>query len=102
MSELEILQGECPLIRLNVDEQAIAEVIANWTGIPVEKMVRDQVTAVQTLTARLGKRVIGQPHALEAVAQAIKTSRAGLSDPSKPVGVFLVCGTNGEIGRAHV
>src|SRR5690554_46735 len=100
MSELEKLQGECPLIRLNVDEQAIAEVIANWTGIPVGKMVRDQVTAVQTLTARLGKRVIGQPHALEAVAQAIKTSRAGLTDPSKPVGVFLFCGTSG-VGKTE-
>lgn len=100
MSELEKLQGECPLVRLNVDEQAIAEVIANWTGIPVGKMVRDQVTAVQTLTARLGKRVIGQPHALEAVAQAIKTSRAGLTDPSKPVGVFLFCGTSG-VGKTE-
>src|SRR5690554_6552695 len=88
MSELEKLHGECPLVRLNVDEQAIAEVIANWTSTPVGKMVRDQVTAVQTLTARLGKRVIGQPHALEAVAQAINTSRAGRTDQASLLEYF--------------
>ena len=100
MVELEKLQGEYPLIKLNVDEQAIAEVVANWTGIPVGKMVRDQITAVQTLADRLQKRVIGQPHALEAVAQAIRTSRAGLTDPRKPVGVFLFCGTSG-VGKTE-
>lgn len=100
MVELEKLQGEYPLIKLNVDEQAIAEVVANWTGIPVGKMVRDQITAVQTLADRLQKRVIGQLHALEAVAQAIRTSRAGLTDPRKPVGVFLFCGTSG-VGKTE-
>lgn len=100
INKLETAQGETPLIRINVDEQAIAEVIANWTGIPVGKMVSNQITAIQTLAERLSKRVIGQPHALGAVAQAIQTSRAGLTDPRKPVGVFLFCGTSG-VGKTE-
>jgi type VI secretion system protein VasG len=99
-AELSGIQGEAPLMQANVDEQAIAEVIANWTGIPVGKMVSDQIVAVQTLADKLGKRVIGQPHALEAVAQVIRTSRAGLTDPRKPVGVFLFCGTSG-VGKTE-
>lgn len=99
-AELMEIQGETPLMQANVDEQAIAEVIANWTGIPVGKMVSDQITAVKTLADRLGKRVIGQPHALEAIAQVIRTSRAGLTDPRKPMGVFLFCGTSG-VGKTE-
>ncbi|MBB3168801.1 type VI secretion system ATPase TssH [Simiduia aestuariiviva] len=94
------LQGESPMIQAAVDEQAIAEVIANWTGIPVGKMVSDEIRSVQSLADRLGERVIGQPHALDAVAQAIRTSRAGLTDPRKPVGVFLFCGTSG-VGKTE-
>lgn len=99
-AELAGIQGDAPLMQANVDEQAIAEVIANWTGIPVGKMVSDQITAVQTLANRLGQRVIGQPHALEAIAQVIRTSRAGLTDPRKPMGVFLFCGTSG-VGKTE-
>jgi type VI secretion system protein VasG len=99
-AELSGIQGDAPLMQANVDEQAIAEVIANWTGIPVGKMVSDQITAVQTLADRLGQRVIGQPHALEAIAQVIRTSRAGLTDPRKPMGVFLFCGTSG-VGKTE-
>ena len=99
-SALKNIQTQAPLMQAHVDEQAIAEVIANWTGIPVGKMVGDQVIAVQSLAARLAERVIGQPHALEAVAQAIRTSRAGLTDPRKPVGVFLFCGTSG-VGKTE-
>ena len=99
-AELAGIQGDSPLMQANVDEQAIAEVIANWTGIPVGKMVSDQISAVQTLADRLGERVIGQPHALEAVAQVIRTSRAGLTDPRKPMGVFLFCGTSG-VGKTE-
>ncbi|UTA46627.1 type VI secretion system ATPase TssH [Simiduia sp. 21SJ11W-1] len=98
--QLKGIQGEHPMIQAAVDEQAIAEVIANWTGIPVGKMVGDEIRNVQTLAERLGERVIGQPHALEAVAQAIRTSRAGLTDPRKPVGVFLFCGTSG-VGKTE-
>ena len=99
-AELSGIQGDAPLMQANVDEQAIAEVIANWTGIPVGKMVSDQITAVQTRADRLGQRVIGQPHALEAIAQVIRTSRAGLTDPRKPMGVFLFCGTSG-VGKTE-
>ena len=99
-AELSGIQGDAPLMQANVDEQAIAEVIANWTGIPVGKMVSDQITAVQTLADRLGQRVIGQPHALEAIAQVIRTSRAGLTDPRKQMGVFLFCGTSG-VGKTE-
>ncbi|WP_299594497.1 type VI secretion system ATPase TssH [uncultured Microbulbifer sp.] len=99
-AQLKEIQGESPLMQPDVDEQAIAEVIANWTGIPVGKMVSDEIHAVQTLAERLNQRVIGQPHALEAVAQAIRTSRAGLTDSRKPVGVFLFCGTSG-VGKTE-
>ncbi len=98
--QLKEIQGQSPLMQAYVDEQAIAEVIANWTGIPVGKMVSDEISAVQHIASRLEKRVIGQSHALEAVAQAIRTSRAGLTDPRKPVGVFLFCGTSG-VGKTE-
>ncbi|MCW8128149.1 type VI secretion system ATPase TssH [Microbulbifer halophilus] len=98
--QLQEVQGETPLMQPAVDEQAIAEVIANWTGIPVGKMVSDEIVAVQTLAERLDRRVIGQPHATEAIAQAIRTSRAGLTDPRKPVGVFMFCGTSG-VGKTE-
>ena len=99
-AQLQDIQGETPLMQPDVDEQSIAEVIANWTGIPVGKMVSDEIQAVQTLAERLNRRVIGQPHALEAIAQAIRTSRAGLTDSRKPVGVFLFCGTSG-VGKTE-
>jgi len=98
--ELNNLQGNTPLMQAAVDEQAVAEVIANWTGIPVGKMVSDEVVAVQQLANKLGERVIGQPHALEAIAQSIRVSRAGLADQRKPVGVFLFCGTSG-VGKTE-
>lgn len=98
--QLHAEQGETPLMQASVDAQAVAAIVANWTGIPVGKMVSDQIETVRTLGERLGERVIGQPHALEAVAQAIRTSRAGLTDPRKPVGVFLMVGTSG-VGKTE-
>ena len=100
MEELTELQGESPLIQVNVDGQAIAEVVANWTGIPVGKMVADEINTVLDLTNVLGQRIIGQKHALEAIAQAIRTSRAGLTDPRKPVGVFFLVGSSG-VGKTE-
>ena len=97
---LKEIQGTQPLIHPHVDAQAVAEIIANWTGIPVGKMVSDEIHAVQSLAERLNKRVIGQPHSLEAVSQAIQMSRAGLTDPRKPMGVFLFCGTSG-VGKTE-
>lgn len=99
-TELAALQGETPLISVNVDSQAIAEVVANWTGIPVGKMVSNEIKAILDLQTALGERVIGQPHALEAIAQSIRTSRAGLTDPRKPIGVFFMVGSSG-VGKTE-
>lgn len=98
--QLAALQGESPLIKVNVDSQAIAEVVANWTGIPVGKMVSNEIKAILDLQTALGERVIGQPHALEAIAQSIRTSRAGLTDPRKPIGVFFMVGSSG-VGKTE-
>jgi type VI secretion ATPase, ClpV1 family len=100
IAKLEEIQGEESMIQINVDSQAIAEVVANWTGIPVGKMVANEIQQVLNLGQHLGERVIGQPHALEAIAQAIRTSRAGLTDPRKPVGVFFMVGSSG-VGKTE-
>ena len=94
-AKLTALQGESPLLKVSVDGQAIAEVVGNWTGIPVGKMVSDEIRTVLNLKDRLEERVIGQSHALEAIAQTVWTSRARLTDPRKPIGVFLMVGTSG-------
>ncbi|MBN9524322.1 type VI secretion system ATPase TssH [bacterium] len=94
------LQGEHPLVQPVVTAQAVAEVVAGWTGIPVGKMVRNEIDAVLKLTDRLAERVVGQPHALEALAQRIQTSRAGLADPRRPLGVFLLVGPSG-VGKTE-
>ena len=100
MDELEEIQGENPLIQVNVDSQAIAEVVANWTGIPVGKMVTDEIQSILNLGDVLAERVIGQDHALHAIAESIRTSRAGLTDPRKPVGVFFMVGSSG-VGKTE-
>src|SRR5215203_5353171 len=98
--ELEKIQGESPLMQACVDSQTIAEVISAWTGIPVGKMLTDEIHTVISLKDRLEKRVIGQSHALEAVSQRIRTARAGLTDPRRPVGVFLLTGPSG-VGKTE-
>jgi type VI secretion system protein VasG len=95
MDRLHQLQGEQPLIFPVVDAQAVAEIVENWTGIPAGRMRSDEIRTVMNLKQVMEKRIIGQPHALEAVAQAIQTSRAKLTDPRKPIGVFLMVGTSG-------
>ena len=97
---LSAIQGEDPLILPSVDEQAVASVVADWTGIPVGRMVKNEIQAVLTLADSLEKRVIGQRHGLEAVAKRIQTSRAGLDNPSKPIGVFLLTGPSG-VGKTE-
>jgi type VI secretion system protein VasG len=97
---LSALQGETPLIPVEVDAQAIAEVVANWTGIPVGRMVANEIRAVLSLEDSLRERVVGQDHALGAVAQAIRTSRAKLTDPRKPIGVFMFVGSSG-VGKTE-
>jgi type VI secretion system protein VasG len=98
--ELAALQGENPMIQGDVNSQAIAEVVANWTGIPVGKMMSNEIKAVLDLHLALGERIIGQPHALEAIAQCIRTSRAGLTDSRKPIGVFFMVGSSG-VGKTE-
>ncbi len=93
--ELSTVQGEEPLMLPHVDGNAVADVVANWTGIPVGKMMGDEINNILHLRETLEKRVIGQSHALEAIAQAIRTSRAGLTDPRKPIGVFMMVGSSG-------
>jgi len=95
ITELHELQGEEPMIYVDVDMQAVAEVVGNWTGIPVGRMLGDEITNIIELDKRLAERVVGQDHAMEAIAQAVRTSRTGLTDPRKPVGVFLMIGTSG-------
>jgi type VI secretion system protein VasG len=84
------------MIYVDVDMQAVAEVVGNWTGIPVGRMMGDEITNIIQLDKRLAERVVGQDHAMEAIAQAVRTSRTGLTDPRKPVGVFLMVGTSGS------
>ncbi|MGD9562192.1 MAG: type VI secretion system ATPase TssH [Pyrinomonadaceae bacterium] len=99
-AELKELQGENPLMQPVVNGQSVAEVISGWTGIPIGKMVADEINAVLNLHETLGERVLGQDHALEAIAQRIRTSRAGLTDPKRPIGVFLLVGTSG-VGKTE-
>ncbi len=98
--ELDALQGENPLIRVSVDASLIGEVISNWTGIPVGKMMRDDVAVALAMESHLGARVIGQVHALEIISRRIRTSKAGIEDPGKPVGVFMLAGPSG-VGKTE-
>jgi type VI secretion system protein VasG len=99
-SELRKLQGESPLLQVSVDAQTIAEVVAGWTGIPVGKMMANEIQTVLNLNEKLEERVIGQSHALEAIAQRIRTARANLTDPRRPIGVFLLVGSSG-VGKTE-
>ena len=98
--ELEALQGDDPLLHPVVDAGVVAAVVAEWTGIPVGRMVRDEVKSVLTLAQTLEKRVIGQRHGLEAITRRIQTARAQLDNPSKPIGVFLLAGPSG-VGKTE-
>src|SRR6266446_4919613 len=99
-AELDALQGEDPLMRVCVDTQIVGEVISAWTGIPVGKMQQDEINTVLSLKDLMAARVIGQDHALEAIAQRISTARAGMDDPVKPVGVFMLVGPSG-VGKTE-
>ncbi len=99
-AELKQIQGEDPLMQPVVNGQTVAEVISGWTGIPIGKMVADEINAVLNLASTLQERVLGQNHALEAISQRIRTSRAGLTDPKRPIGVFMLVGTSG-VGKTE-
>ena len=98
--KLATLQGDTPLIMPSVDAQAVASVVADWTGIPVGRMVKNELHAILKLGDALGKRVIGQQHGLDMIARRIQTSRARLDNPNKPIGVFMLCGTSG-VGKTE-
>lgn len=99
-AELAQLQGESPMIPMQVDGLVVAEIVAAWTGIPLGKMVKDEIRTVLGLKPLLEERVIGQPQALEAVAQSVRTARANLEDPNKPKAVFMFVGPSG-VGKTE-
>ncbi|HBA67357.1 MAG TPA: type VI secretion system ATPase TssH [Methylococcaceae bacterium] len=100
LSQLHELQGESPLILPSVDAQAVASVVGDWTGIPVGRMVKNEIETIIHLADAIEQRIIGQRHALEMIARRIQTSRAGLDNPNKPIGVFMLAGTSG-VGKTE-
>ncbi|MDR2208889.1 MAG: type VI secretion system ATPase TssH [Azoarcus sp.] len=98
--ELIGIRGERALVLAAVDDQAVASVVADWTGIPVGKMLRNEAQAVLDLVDNLERRVIGQRHGLTTISRRIQTSRAKLDDPNKPIGVFMLCGPSG-VGKTE-
>ncbi len=99
-TELADLQKDSPLIHHSVTEAAVAAVVADWTGIPVGRMLKDEIRTILNLADHLEERVIGQRHALEAIAKRIEISRAQLENPSRPIGVFMLAGTSG-VGKTE-
>jgi type VI secretion system protein VasG len=99
-SELDAAQGESALMQVCVDAQIVGQVISGWTGIPLGKMIKDEIGTVLELDRHLGGRVIGQDHALARISQRIQTGRANLDDPGKPLGVFMLVGPSG-VGKTE-
>ncbi|MEI5999926.1 type VI secretion system ATPase TssH [Paraburkholderia bengalensis] len=99
-AQLAMRQGEAPLILPGVDRHAVAAVVQDWTGVPVLNMLKNEVGNVLRLDELLDRRIIGQHHATRMIARRVQTSRAGLDDPNKPVGVFLLAGTSG-VGKTE-
>ena len=100
VDRLRSLQGDTPLVPVQVDGHTVAEIVANWTGIPLGRMVKDELSTVMRLQSMLDERILGQSHASHAVAQRVRTARANLDDPNKPKGVFLFVGTSG-VGKTE-
>ncbi len=99
-TELSALQGESPLVMATVDGQAVAAVVSEWTGIPMGRMIKNELRTVLDLAQVLAQRVVGQDHALELIARRIQTARARLENPGKPIGVFLLAGPSG-VGKTE-
>ncbi|MBD8654055.1 type VI secretion system ATPase TssH [Oxalobacteraceae sp. CFBP 13730] len=97
---LRALQGDAPLVPVQVDGHTVAAIVAAWTGIPLGRMVKDEIRTVMNLQAMLDERILGQRHASSVVAQRVRTARANLDDPNKPKGVFLFVGTSG-VGKTE-
>ena len=100
VEELRQLQGEAPLVPVQVDGHTVAAIVASWTGIPLGRMVKDEIRTVMNLRGLLDERILGQGHASAIVAQRVRTARAQLEDPNKPKGVFLFVGTSG-VGKTE-
>jgi type VI secretion system protein VasG len=100
VAELRALQGETPLVPLQVDGHTVAGIVASWTGIPLGRMVKDEIRTVMNLQGMLDERILGQRHASGIVAQRVRTARANLEDPNKPKGVFLFVGSSG-VGKTE-
>ncbi|WP_034948213.1 type VI secretion system ATPase TssH [Erwinia oleae] len=98
--QLQVLQGDAPLLFAAVDANVVAAVVSDWTGIPLGRMVKNEIDAVLNLADTLNERVIGQRHGLDLIAKRVRTSRARLDDPNKPVGVFMLCGPSG-VGKTE-
>jgi ATP-dependent Clp protease ATP-binding subunit ClpB len=103
-AELTELRGESPMLKEEVDEEDIAEIVARWTGIPVSKLMEGEVEKLVHLEEHLRVRVVGQDDAVTAISNAVRRSRAGLSDPDRPIGSFIFLGPTGvgktELARA--
>lgn len=93
-------QGDSPMVFAAVDRDAVAAIVGEWTGVPVGRMVKDDIKQVLTIADRLKERVIGQDHAMDAIAKRLQTSRARLDNPEKPIGVFMLCGPSG-VGKTE-
>ena len=100
IGDLGKIDPEKRMIYAHVDEQAVASVVSDWTGIPVGKMVADEIETVLNLADILNRRIIGQTHGLEMIAKRIETNRARLDNPNKPIGVFMLCGPSG-VGKTE-
>jgi type VI secretion system protein VasG len=100
VDELGKINPEKRMIYAHVDEQAVASVVSDWTGIPVGKMVADEVETVLNLAGILNRRIVGQSHGLQMIAKRIETNRARLDNPNKPIGVFMLCGPSG-VGKTE-
>ena len=98
--KLDAVQGEEPFIGVTLDAQQVSEIISSWTGIPVGKMLKDEIESMINLAPQLCQRVIGQDHALETIAQRVKVSKAKMEDPDKPIGVFMLVGPSG-VGKTE-
>ncbi|MCK4659890.1 MAG: type VI secretion system ATPase TssH [Phycisphaerae bacterium] len=101
ISELHEIQSEEPLVYPQVDAAAVAAVVSDWTGIPVGSMVKDEVEATLHMEDRLRERVVGQDHALKTIAEKLRTTKAGIGNPSQPMGVFLCVGPSG-VGKTEL
>jgi type VI secretion system protein VasG len=101
MSALATMQGDAPLLHPTWTPGAVAAVVADWTGIPVGSMVKDEIAATLAMEDRLRERVVGQDHALKIIAEKLRTSRAGFGNPDQPMGVFLCVGPSG-VGKTEL